>query len=430
MAHVTIDGNALVIQLSRWERLLTFRFGAKGRLEIPWIDVVSADVVPRPVQEIRGLLRAPGQGAPLPRRIGTFRGPGRKVLAAFAVRRPALRLTLRNQPWDLALLEVPDPERLAVDIDAELGESRQPAGRWRLPDGVTLAGTYSEPTDGAPVAVALLLPGSGPLDRDSDLPRMRLGVTAELAQALADNGIASVRYDKRGVGASGGDYLATGLWQLVADARAIVDAVHADHPELPLFVAGHSEGALIATALAGAEQPPPGLRGVVLLAGSAGTGEQTLRYQSRQLDKSIPRPVLRLLRLLRIDLEAKQRKSFDKLRATTGDVARVAGKKLNARWWRELLDFNSDEYLARITVPVLAITGDKDLQVNPDDLARIDELVPGDVETERVPDLTHLLRKDAAPTSLRRYRAQLREGGVDQHVLQEVSRWIDRQARG
>lgn len=423
MAVLTIDPAALVIELGRWERLMTFRFGARGRIRIPWADVVSVEVVPRPVEEIRGLLRTPGQGYPLPRRVGIFTGGGRKVLAAFAVRRPALRLQLRHQPWDTAVVEVPDPERCAASVAGKLPQDRPEAGRWRLPDGVALAGTRTRPAGGAPVAVALLLPGSGPIDRDSNLPRSRLGITAELANALAANGIAGVRYDKRGVGASGGSFLPTGLRQLVADARTVADALHAEQPELPLFLVGHSEGALIAAALAGADQPPPGLAGVVLLSGFAGTGEEALRYQGAQLDKSLPAPVRGLLRVLRVDLEAKQRKSFDKLRATTGDVARVAGKKLNARWWRELLDVDAAPLLRRISVPVLAITGDKDLQVNPDDLDRIAELVPAEVEISRIPNLTHLLRKDAAPASLRRYRRQLRHG-VDRQVLSEVSEWI------
>ncbi|WP_258949732.1 hypothetical protein [Lentzea californiensis] len=56
-----------------------------------------------------------------------------------------------------------------------------------------------------------------------------------------------------------------------------------------------------------------------------------------------------------------------------------------------------------MTPTALAITGGKDVQVDPADLDRIRELVPGDVETHRIPDLTHLLRLDPGRPSLRSY---------------------------
>ena len=87
-------------------------------------------------------------------------------------------------------------------------------------------------------------------------------------------GFATFRYDKRGVGASGGDYWATGFNDRLTDAIAAVKWL-ASQPTLDasrVFVLGHSEGALIAIRLAsGAAQ----VAGAVLLAGSAKTGEQT-----------------------------------------------------------------------------------------------------------------------------------------------------------
>ena len=79
--------------------------------------------------------------------------------------------------------------------------------------GCALAATYAEVAD--PVAAALLIPGSGRTDRNSDvrLPlgqRLRGDITRALAQALGSVGASSLRFDKRGVGASGGDYLSTG----------------------------------------------------------------------------------------------------------------------------------------------------------------------------------------------------------------------------
>jgi hypothetical protein len=89
--------------------------------------------------------------------------------------------------------------------------------------GSVLAGTYTEAM--RPVGAALLIPGSGRTDRNSDarLPLgriLRLDLTRALAEAVATVHVSTFRYDKRGVGASSGDYLTTGMTQLLEDARA------------------------------------------------------------------------------------------------------------------------------------------------------------------------------------------------------------------
>lgn len=90
-------------------------------------------------------------------------------------------------------------------------------------DGCMLAGTFIAVA--RPVAAALLITGSGKTNRDSDvrLPgglMLRGGITRACAEALAAAGVSTLRYDKRGVGASGGDYLSIGMPQRLADARA------------------------------------------------------------------------------------------------------------------------------------------------------------------------------------------------------------------
>src|SRR5437868_1040543 len=90
-------------------------------------------------------------------------------------------------------------------------------------DGCTLAGTFTESANS--VAAALIIPGSGRVNRDSDaqLPlhqTLRAGITRAVAEALATARVTSLRYDKRGVGASGGDFWSAGMAAGLADARA------------------------------------------------------------------------------------------------------------------------------------------------------------------------------------------------------------------
>jgi uncharacterized protein len=84
--------------------------------------------------------------------------------------------------------------------------------------GCTIAGTFTDASTqaGGPVAAALLITGSGKTDRDSTalLPlgmKLRIDSTRAIAEALAGAGVSALRYDKRGVGASGGDYYTVGM---------------------------------------------------------------------------------------------------------------------------------------------------------------------------------------------------------------------------
>lgn len=292
--------------------------------------------------------------------------------------------------------------------------------------GYTLAGTLTLPANGAQVAGALLVSGSGPIDRDSNMKRARIDVMRQVAGHLAVQGIASLRYDKRGIGESEGDYKATGLFDNVDDARAAVAAL-GDRPEIDadsVFAVGHSEGALIATELA----DDASLAGAVLLAGTAQSGKAVLRWQAQQLAKSLPTPVKLIMKLLRQDLMTTQEKRFAQLEATTTDVARIQMIRVNARWFREFMAHDPADSLKNIAVPVLAITGSKDIQSDPADIARMEELIPTEFEGHVLSGVTHLLRSDDGPASSRTYKKQMKRP-VDVGLLDLVSSWIDSRSR-
>lgn len=290
--------------------------------------------------------------------------------------------------------------------------------------GLRLAGTLVVPAGAGPHPVALLLPGSGPLDRDGNHRRLRLAISRDLAAALAAAGIASFRYDRRGVGASGGAFLRTGFHDNVDDAQ-VAHAALADHPDVDarrVFLVGHSEGALTAVALAARGIPVAGL---VLLAGTARPGAEVLRWQAARLLPTLPAPVRALLRLTRTDLVAKVARNHEKIRATTNDIGWIGGQRLNLRWFREFLAYDPRPDLGRVHAPVLAVTGAKDLQTDPADLALIASSAAGAVETHLLPDVTHILRRQPGPPSLRAYRREVR-GPVDPSVTALVTDWLSR----
>ncbi|MBO2456218.1 alpha/beta hydrolase family protein [Actinomadura violacea] len=286
-------------------------------------------------------------------------------------------------------------------------------------DGTRLAGTLTLPDGPGPHAAVLLLHGSGPLDRDGNTPRLPVNLGPPLAAALAAGGIATLCYDRRGAGATPGRWQAAGFTGNRRDAAAALDALAA-RPDVradAVGVIGHSEGALHAMALGSR----PGVRAVVLLAGYARPGEDAFRWQARSILATLPAPA----RLLRRPIRAIGNRVLARISRTSTDVARVAGLPVNARWLRENLVHDTRDDLAAIKAPVLAVTGAKDLQVDPADLDVIRGLVRGEAEVHRVPGLTHVLRRDPARHTLRSYRRLLREP-VDPGLLALVTSWLAR----
>jgi fermentation-respiration switch protein FrsA (DUF1100 family) len=135
-----------------------------------------------------------------------------------------------------------------------------------------------------------------------------------------------------------------------------------------------------------------------------------------------------LIGALHVDVRKQQLKAFGKITASTKDTYRIQFKRLNAKWMREFLAYDPAEDLACIEVPVLAITGSKDIQVNPADLDVMAGLVRSEFEPHVVPDVTHLLRADyAAMPSIKTYKEQIK-APVDPRVMEIVTDWLERHA--
>jgi hypothetical protein len=294
-------------------------------------------------------------------------------------------------------------------------------------DGYTIAGTYTEVP--SPVAAALVITGSGRINRDSDallrrtrLPLLRTGVTRQVAEALASVNVVTLRYDKRGVGASTGDYLRAGMTENLADARAGLRWLAGRAAGLPLLTVGHSEGTVHAARLA-AEPGETGVAGTILLAAPARTGEQIMDWQIAKIAPTLPRAVTAIMRLFGSDFTTSQHKRLARLRASSGDVIRMQGIRVNARWFREFLGYDPAADYARIAAPVLAITGGHDMQVPPDDVDAIGRLVRGPFEGHVVDDLSHLLRPDPRWAGPRGYRRAVRQP-VSPEVLSIITAWV------
>jgi pimeloyl-ACP methyl ester carboxylesterase len=190
-----------------------------------------------------------------------------------------------------------------------------------------LVGTLLLPGGNGPVPVGRAAAGVWALGPGQQRSPDALGITKSLAEALAAGGVASYRFDKRGVGASPGDWRRPGLWDGADDARAALQLL-ADRPEVDpsrIVLLGHSEGAVLAAAIAAAD--PTSLAGVVLLSRPHEPVRTCSCGRRSRPRATVPAPVRLVLRLLRTDLVAAVRKNHARIRTrpVTSCASRASG---------------------------------------------------------------------------------------------------------
>jgi pimeloyl-ACP methyl ester carboxylesterase len=269
----------------------------------------------------------------------------------------------------------------------------------------------------------VLVAGSGPSDRDETVAG--IPVFAQLAGALAERGFMVVRYDKRGVGQSGGRTETVTLQDYADDAVAIIKwlSKRDDVDTRRLGVVGHSEGGLVAMLAAAREKK---IDSLVLVAtpGSTG-GDLVLEQQRHQLD------VLKLTdaeRQQKIDLQQKVHAAVisDKgWEAIQPEVRRQA----DTPWFRSVLRFDPARTMPGIKQPILIVQGDLDVEVPPHhaerlaDMARKRKKSPP-VETVHLPGVNHLLVK-ATTGEVQEYPL-LAEKQITPDAAAAIAEWLRR----
>ncbi|HMN46853.1 MAG TPA: alpha/beta fold hydrolase [Povalibacter sp.] len=216
-----------------------------------------------------------------------------------------------------------------------------------------LHGSLMLPDAGKSQTVALIIAGSGPTDRDGNNPMTRNDSLKLLATALAQDGIATVRYDKRGVGASAAaltDESKLVFHDLVADAQAWVKLLLGD-PRFPnVVIIGHSEGATIGLLVARAGEA----RAYVSIAGPAQSAPQILRSQLRG---RLPPELAQTNEKILTTLESGQ--SVQDVPPALMTLYRPSVQPYLIDWFRIV----PTEAIRDLRVPCLLVQGDTDIQL-------------------------------------------------------------------
>jgi pimeloyl-ACP methyl ester carboxylesterase len=279
---------------------------------------------------------------------------------------------------------------ISVTMNANLGaQGPDQGGELLMLETSTgkIAGTLLMPKATGAVPLAVIIPGSGPTDRNGNsplIPGANNGLRL-LAEGLAAHGIASLRYDKRGVGASAAASLSEAQLRFdnsADDAAAWVDRLRQDPRFSTITIVGHSEGALVGLLAA----QKSATDGYVSIAGAGRPADKILR---EQLSKQLPP-----------DLLAVATRALDKLAA--GSLVDSVPRQLLALYRPSVqpyliswLKINPQTEIAKLTIPVLITQGTLDAQV-PESDAKLLAAAQPKAKLIIVDGMNHVMKR-AAP---------------------------------
>lgn len=284
---------------------------------------------------------------------------------------------------------------------------------------IKLAGTLTTPAGTGPFKAVIMITGSGPQNRNEELMGHKPFLV--IADYLSRNGIAVLRYDDRGVGKSQGNYSEATSSDLATDAEAAFDFLK-NNPKInpkEIGFIGHSEGGLIAPIVASSKHD---VGFIISLAGPGVTGQQIIIRQSQDIgrmsgmeenaikkstetnkrlyavlrkEKDNNKAEKKIMALYKEILE-KEKTSKDDTEKALNQLKLTFGANIYT-WFRYFIMTDPATYWKKITCPVLAMNGEKDLQVAANENLPAIEKALGSgrnkaVKTVRMPGLNHLFQ--------------------------------------
>lgn len=297
-----------------------------------------------------------------------------------------LRLSVPMQMLEVAREDISSAASRTTSFSLPGDESvRIPAA------GFTLAATATKPKDtGGPLPALILIGGAGPTDRDGVVAG--IPVFGQIARDLVDAGFLVVRYDKRGVGQSGGRTEAATLADFAEDVRAIISWLRdrRDVDDNRIGLVGHSEGGWIAMIVASRDKR---VKAIALAEAPSTTGAELVLEQQRH--------VLERMKAPDADTQAKialQKTINDAALSGKGwdDIPADVRAQAQTPFFQSFLAFDPAKIVKDVDQPVLIVQGALDTQVPPAHAEKLAELARArkrQVATDVVvvPGVNHLL---------------------------------------
>ena len=240
------------------------------------------------------------------------------------------------------------------------------------------------PDSGTPCPVVIIIAGSGPTDMDGNSigTGMRNNSLLYLARELAANGIASVRYDKRGIGksaAAGAKEEDLRFDHYIDDAAAWADKLADDARFNKIVIAGHSEGSLIGMVAA---KRSKAVKGYISIAGAGSPAYEILEKQLQSQPMQIQQESAAICK------ELREGRTVEQVPFYFSALYRQSVQPYLISWFA----YNPAEEITKLDIPVLILQGDKDIQVGTEEADKLHAAQPAS-SLYIVKDMNHVFKQ-------------------------------------
>ncbi len=308
-------------------------------------------------------------------------------------------------------------------------------------DSISLAGTLTYPKKGSDFPAVILISGSGPQDRNSELMNHKPFLV--IADYLTKRGIAVLRVDDRGTGESEGNYNETGLKRFVNDTKSAFEFLktHKEINHSKIGLIGHSLGGVIAPIIASENTD---VSFIVILAGSGIRGDKLMLLQKEKIERKMGVPEVGITQgqnnmkgaydiILKSNnnktqLQTELKNYFTKVFGAMLPESQIQtiSEQMSIPWLTDFIKFDPQTALSKTKCSVLALNGLNDLQVPPKENLEIIEKTlkengNEDVETKQLENLNHLFQE--SETGLPNEYATI-EQTFSPTVLEIIAEWI------
>ena len=245
-------------------------------------------------------------------------------------------------------------------------------------------GSLMLPVGETPCPVVIIIAGSGPTDMDGNtiIAGMKNNSLLYLARELAANGIASVRYDKRGIGkssAAGTKEEDLRFDHYIDDAAAWADRLGGDARFSKVIIAGHSEGSLIGMVAA---KRSAAVKGYISIAGCGSPAYEILEKQLQEQPVQIQEESAAICK------ELREGRTVEQVPFYLASLYRRSVQPYLISWFT----YNPAVEIARLDIPVLILQGDRDIQVGVEEAEKLHTAQPASA-LHIIKDMNHILKQ-------------------------------------
>ena len=275
----------------------------------------------------------------------------------------------------IILILVISSKLLAIDNDSAYNQNPVVL---ETPTG-SIFGTITLPQKFEKGKIVLIISGSGPTDRDGNNTMMKNNSLKQFAFALADSGIASLRFDKRGIAESSKAMTKESdirFDDYVNDVKSWILYLKKDKRFTEIIVAGHSEGSLI-----GMISSTNNVDKYISISGPGNSADVTLKTQLNNQPEAIKKAAFPMLDSLSKGMLVHNNNLL------LASLFRLSVQPYLISWFK----YNPQTEIKKLKIPVLLIQGDKDIQVTVDD-AKLLSLAKKSSQLEIIQSMNHVLK--------------------------------------